>query len=177
MWAVARYDGVKAVLGNWEIFTTAHGVAMDDKVNAATSGPGRAKSFTSDPPLHDKIRNVTGVPVRPRGLREIEEQEQDAARALVDDICARGEIYAMEDVPHVLPMNLVREFVRLPPAMHGRGVESQRRISQIHAPPDLSISPGSGESDRMRLHPSGKRRPPERCGTSVSFRPCAGFLA
>ncbi len=114
MWAVARYDDVKAVLGNWEVFTTAHGVAMDDEVNAATSGPGRANSLTSDPPLHDRIRSVTGVPLRPRGLREIEERVQHAARVLVDDICTRGDVDAMEDVAHVLPMNLVREFVGLP---------------------------------------------------------------
>jgi len=114
MWAVARYEDVKAVLGNWEVFTTAHGVAMDDKVNAATSGPGRANSLTSDPPLHDDIRNVTGVPLRPRGLRDIEEQVHEAARALVDDICARKDVDGMEDVAHILPMNLVREFVGLP---------------------------------------------------------------
>ena len=114
MWAVARYDDVKSVLGNWEVFTTAHGVAMDDKVNAATSGPGRANSLTSDPPLHDEIRNVTGVPLRPRGLREIEEQVRNAAKSLVDDICVRKNVDTMEDVAQVLPMNLVRDFVGLP---------------------------------------------------------------
>ncbi|MEX0283779.1 MAG: hypothetical protein AB3N23_04150, partial [Paracoccaceae bacterium] len=114
MWVVARYAEVKEVLGNWQAFTTAKGVAMDPKVNEATSGPGRANSLTSDPPLHDEIRNVTGVPLRPRGLREIEDQVKEAARVLVDDICARGTVDAMADVAHVLPMNLVREFVGLP---------------------------------------------------------------
>ena len=114
MWVVARYQDVKNVLGSWEMFTTAHGVAMDEKVNAATSGPGRANSLTSDPPIHDEIRNVTGVPLRPRGLREIEPQIREAARMLVEDICARKTVDAMEDVAQVLPMNLVREFVGLP---------------------------------------------------------------
>lgn len=114
MWAVGRYEDVKAVLGNWKVFTTAHGVAMDDKVNAATSGPGRANSLTSDPPLHDEIRNVTGVPLRPRGLSEIEDQVRGAARELVDDICTRKDVDGMGDVAHILPMNLVREFVGLP---------------------------------------------------------------
>lgn len=114
MWAVARYSDVKAVLGNWQVFTTAKGVAMDDKVNEATSGPGRANSLTSDPPLHDEIRSVTGVPLRPGGLRQIQDQVKDAAHALVVDICARKTVDAMEDVAQVLPMNLVREFVGLP---------------------------------------------------------------
>ena len=116
MWVVARYAEVKEVLGNWQMFTTAEGVAMDDKVNAATSGPGRANSLTSDPPLHDEIRNVTGVPLRPGGLRQIKEQVQAAARDLVEDICARKSVDAMEDVAQILPMNLVREFVGLPAA-------------------------------------------------------------
>ncbi len=116
MWAVARYADVKDVLGNWQVFTTAKGVAMNDKVNDATSGPGRANSLTSDPPLHDEIRNVTGVPLRPAGLRQIEEQVHDAARELVEDICKRKYVDAMEDVAQILPMNLVREFVGLPTA-------------------------------------------------------------
>lgn len=116
MWAVARYAEVKEVLGNWQMFTTAEGIAMDDKVNAATSGPGRANSLTSDPPLHDEIRNVTGVPLRPRGLRRIEEQVRAAAHDLVEDICARKSVDAMEDVAQILPMNLVRDFVGLPAA-------------------------------------------------------------
>ena len=116
MWAVARYEDVKSVLGNWRVFTTAHGVAMDENVNAATSGPGKANSLTSDPPLHDEIKKVTGVPLRPTGLRDVEGQIRKAARDLVDDICDRHTVDGMTDVAQVLPMNLVREFVGLPAA-------------------------------------------------------------
>ncbi|OYX41564.1 MAG: hypothetical protein B7Z02_15250 [Rhodobacterales bacterium 32-67-9] len=114
MWVVARYDDVKAVLGNWQTLTTAKGVAMEPKVNEATSGPGRANSLTSDPPLHDEIRVVTGAPLRPGGLREIEPQVRAAAERLVDDLCRRKTVDGMVDVAQYLPMNLVREFVGLP---------------------------------------------------------------
>ncbi len=114
IWVVARYDEVKAVLGNWRLFTTAKGVAMDDSVNEATSGPGRANSLTSDPPLHDEIRSITGIPLRPKGLRDIEKIVKDTAKSLVEDICRRGDVDGMKDIAQFLPMNLVREFVGLP---------------------------------------------------------------
>ena len=114
LWVVARYDQVKSVLGNWRVFTTAKGVAMDKKVNEATSGPGRANSLTSDPPLHDQIRTITGIPLRPKGLKNIEDIVKNTAKDLVKDICKRGTVDGMADVARHLPMNLVRDFVGLP---------------------------------------------------------------
>ena len=118
MWAVPRYAEVKEVLGDWRRFTTARGVAMDDKVNAATSGPGKANSLTSDPPLHDEIRKITGIPLMPGRLRELEQPIRARVEAHVDQLCQRQEIDAMEDVAKFIPMNMVREFVGLP--SHGQ---------------------------------------------------------
>src|SRR5882757_3651760 len=87
VWCVPRYKEVKTVLGDWRKFTTSKGVAMDPAVNESTSGPGRANSLTSDPPLHDEIRRITGAPLLPRALNEIKDQIDTTAQRLVDDIC------------------------------------------------------------------------------------------
>ncbi|CAI2933791.1 cytochrome P450 [Aminobacter niigataensis] len=114
VWCITRYEGVKRVLGDYRTFTTSKGVAMDPAVNEATSGPGRANSLTSDPPLHDEIRRVTGAPLTPRALAGIKEQIETTARNLVDDLCKRRTVDGMVDVAQVLPLTIVSEMVGLP---------------------------------------------------------------
>lgn len=114
LWCVPRYKDVKAVLGDHRRFTTSQGVAMDPAVNAATSGPGKANSLTSDPPFHDKMRRVTGAPLLPGALKDIQDTIHETARKVVDDICARRRVDGMADVAHVLPLTVVSELVGLP---------------------------------------------------------------
>jgi cytochrome P450 len=118
IWCVPRYKEVRHILANWRQFTTSQGVAMDPAVNASTSGPGRANSLTSDPPLHDEIRRITAAPLHPRALDAIKERIDDAARGVVEDICARGFVDGMTDVAQVLPLTVVSDLVGLPD--HGR---------------------------------------------------------
>lgn len=115
LWCIPRYKEVKAVLGDYRRFTTSHGVAMDPAVNKATSGPGQANSLTSDPPFHDQMRRITGAPLLPNALKEIEGTIQAAARQVVTDICERRHVDAMADVAHILPLTVVSELVGLPP--------------------------------------------------------------
>ena len=114
VWCVPRYKDVKTVLGDWRKFTTSKGVAIDPAVNESTSGPGRANSLTSDPPLHDEIRRITGAPLLPRALEEIRETIQETARRIVDEICTKKVVDGMADVAHVLPLTVVSELVGLP---------------------------------------------------------------
>ena len=118
VWCISRYDDVKRVLGDYRTFTTSKGVAMDAAVNEATSGPGRANSLTSDPPLHDEIRRVTSAPLLPRALTEIKDQVDTTAQRIADDICRRGTVDGMADIAYVLPLTVVSELVGLPD--HGR---------------------------------------------------------
>lgn len=114
VWCITRYNEVKQVLGDYRTFTTSKGVAIDPAVNEATSGPGRANSLTSDPPLHDEIRRVTSKPLLPRGLKEIKSIIDETACRLVDDICRKRNVDGMADVAHVLPLTIVSDLVGLP---------------------------------------------------------------
>ena len=60
-YALPRYDEVRAVLQDWQRFTSARGVGMDDAMNAR-SGRG---ILTTDPPLHDSRRKVLNAQLVP----------------------------------------------------------------------------------------------------------------
>lgn len=114
MWCIPRYKEVREALFDWRTFTTSRGVAMDPAVNEATSGPGRANSLTSDPPLHDEIRRITSAPLQPKALEAIKDRLDITARQVVDDICARRSVDGMADIAHVLPLTVVSDLVGLP---------------------------------------------------------------
>ena len=114
VWALARYNDVRETLRDYRTFTTSHGVAIDPAVNQATSGPGRANSLTSDPPLHDEIRRITSAPLLPGALKEIKPAIDEAASGLIDELLSRGSFDGMRDLAQVLPLTVVSELVGLP---------------------------------------------------------------
>lgn len=115
MWVIPRFKDVKHVQANWRQFTTSKGVAMSERVNAATSGLGRASSLTSDPPLHDQMRSITEKPISRLAVRKIKGPAEEMAGKLVADLCQRGSIDAITDLAQHLPHNLVIDLIGLPP--------------------------------------------------------------
>ncbi len=165
MWCIPRYKEVREVLANWRQFTTSRGVAMDAAVNEATSGPGRANSLTSDPPLHNEIRRITSAPLLPRALESIKIKMDAAAVRVVDDICARKTVDGMTDVAQVLPLTVVSDLVGLPDngresmlrwaaatfnamgPMNPRGTEAISQIRELHEFCQKDAVPGKLKPD------------------------------
>ncbi|HUI15844.1 MAG TPA: hypothetical protein VL048_20480 [Xanthobacteraceae bacterium] len=54
LYVLPRYDGVRAALGNWQVFSSAHGVSMNDTMNEAL----RDGLLCSDPPRHNVLRKI-----------------------------------------------------------------------------------------------------------------------
>src|SRR2546423_12726514 len=65
LYAVGRYDGVRAVVHDWEAFTSAEGVAFNDLMNEAEIGT----SAGSDPPQHGVIRGLLSERLRLADVR------------------------------------------------------------------------------------------------------------
>ena len=106
---LSRYADVRAALGNWEVFSSAGGVAMNDGMNAALKGG----LLCSDPPQHDALRRIIERPLAPQMLAALREQITDQADALVDRLAARGTFDAVE-LARYLPVTIVSELVGLP---------------------------------------------------------------
>src|SRR5450631_839964 len=54
MYALSRFAGVREALSNWEVFSNAQGVAMNEDANSKIKG----NTLGSDPPLHTQLRHV-----------------------------------------------------------------------------------------------------------------------
>src|SRR5689334_6366732 len=82
LYAISRFEDVRAALRNAALFSSAQGVAANDDVNEMSRGT----TLASDAPLHDRLRAIIAAPLLPRALEEIGPQIRSEARRLVDDL-------------------------------------------------------------------------------------------
>jgi cytochrome P450 len=109
MWALPRYAEVRAVLRDWETFSSASGVGMTDEVNNRPPA-----LLTSDPPLHTRRRKVPQGELSTRALRPVEQELRERADELVDRLVADGTFDAVGDLAQPYVVSVVADLVGLP---------------------------------------------------------------
>jgi cytochrome P450 len=112
MFVLPRYKEVRDALKNWQIFSSAQGVAMNEKTNEM----GRGTTISSDSPEHDALRAIVGKPLTPAATRDLTEQITSEAEALAERLVARGSFDAVTDMSWHLPLAVVSNLVGLPEA-------------------------------------------------------------
>ncbi|WP_275572370.1 cytochrome P450 [Mycolicibacterium vanbaalenii] len=113
-WAVTRRADIAYVSQHPELFTSARGVALDPM-------PAEVQRFASffltmDPPQHTTYRRLISSAFTPRNVRQIEEQIQRNAVAIVDDLVGAGDIDFVADCSARLPMLTIMEMLGVPGA-------------------------------------------------------------
>ncbi|MET9255092.1 cytochrome P450 [Streptomyces sp. NPDC003717] len=114
MYALPRYDEVRAAATDWQTFSSARGVFVDRDVNAQLEGI----TLCSDPPEHTAMRSVLGRPLRADRMREVTPRIETEADEVVERVVSRGRCEVVTELAEHLPMTVVSELVGLPE--HGR---------------------------------------------------------
>lgn len=115
LYAIGRFEDVRAALRNPGLFSSAQGVAANDRVNEMSKGT----TLASDAPLHDRLRAIIAAPLLPRALEQIGPEIRAEARRLVEDLVSRGRFDAVTDLAQHLPLTIVSKLVGLED--YGRG--------------------------------------------------------
>ncbi|WP_367323328.1 cytochrome P450 [Streptomyces sp. HUAS ZL42] len=110
VYAVTRYDEVKAALADHGAFISGEGVGFNPDVNQIMRGV----TLVSDPPEHDVLRSVVGAGLRPRAVRDRSEEIAQKARDLVADVVTRGEIDGVTELAQAMPMLVIPDYLGLP---------------------------------------------------------------
>lgn len=131
-WAVSRYDDVRAVLVDWEGFTSDQGVGLNADVNAALQGT----LLASSPPLHDTLRGVLAEQLSPRGLRSLGMDVKQRARELIEPLLARGEFDAVQELARVFPPTIIADLVGIPEEIRPRLIPWADAIFNMMGPAD-----------------------------------------
>jgi len=138
VYALARYDDVKAACANWQVFSSAKGIAVNDAMNEAIAGG----TIGSDPPEHDVLRRIIRAPLTAKALKDLKPRVTAEAEALVERLVARGSFEVATDLSQHLPLAIVSEAVGLPE--HGR-----ERMLDWAAANFNSLAPMSVERTRL----------------------------
>lgn len=109
MWAIGRFDDVRAALKADDVLVSSQGVAANAMINGASS----PITLTSDGETHMRRRRVLTQPVMPKPLQNLRPRLEAEAQALVARH-ANGETFdAMASVAAHLPVTVVAELVGL----------------------------------------------------------------
>lgn len=113
VFAVARYAEVKAVLDNWQAFSSTRGVGIQD---FAKEKPARPPSLVleTDPPLHDRTRKVQARVLAPAAIAALREPFTAAAAALVDRLVAQREFDAVPALAEAYPLEVFPDAMGMP---------------------------------------------------------------
>jgi cytochrome P450 len=110
MFALTRYTSVRDALRDWETFSSAYGVMMNEEMNQMLRG----YTLCSDGADHDALRRVLIKPLRPRELPDLTDGITREAERVVDRVVAQGSFDAAADLAHHLPLAIVSSLVGLP---------------------------------------------------------------
>jgi len=110
MYAVTGYTEARQALSDWETFSSASGVMMNEDMNLVLRG----NTLCSDGVRHATQRRVILGPLTPKALRPLKPQIDALARDLIADLFERKEFDAVSDLAQYLPVNIVSNLVGLP---------------------------------------------------------------
>jgi cytochrome P450 len=109
-WVVARYEQVREVLKDTDTFTSVGGVSINEPFNQMIQG----STLASDPPEHQKLRDIVASSLTPRALADRRASIEEQAETLVAGLVEHREFDAVTDLAQVLPMIVVPDFIGLP---------------------------------------------------------------
>lgn len=110
LFAMGRHADVRQSLTNWEAFSSAQGVALNQVCNHYMAGT----AIASDPPQHGHARNLLARPLAPKRLQEIRGRLSELADSQVQKVVGNGPFDAMAMLARHLPLSVISELVGLP---------------------------------------------------------------
>jgi cytochrome P450 len=113
-YAVGRYDEVRAILRDWESFTSTAGAGLTDiRKPDAWRQPGPI--VESDPPDHTRIRGVLSKIISPKIIKGWQESFQAEATLLADRMCEARDVDGAKDIAEAFVMKVFPESLGLSP--------------------------------------------------------------
>lgn len=110
LWVVPRYADVRDTLKDWRSYSSAWGTAVDDRVNELRAG----NIISTDPPDHDRLRDVLSAQLSARELRKIQGDVAARAQAMVSDLVRDGGGDVVTRLAQPLPLGVVADMVGFP---------------------------------------------------------------
>jgi cytochrome P450 len=110
MWILSRYDDIVRALNDWKTYSSARGNLMDELPNRAGATLG-----TTDPPRHDRLRNLIQYAFTKRNLDYIDAHIRQAANDAMNAFDGRRTFDFVEDFSSKVTVKVLFRLLGLPP--------------------------------------------------------------
>src|SRR5580658_5023707 len=133
LWALARYDDVKAAGTDAGTFSNAGGVRP--------KFPAIPMMIDFDAPEHSRRRRLVSAGFTPRRVQAMEDHVRAVCDEAIDAVCERGECDFVRDIAAPLPLNMIGDLL---------GVDRGNRPALLRWSEDMLRSQGSPDPDGMQ---------------------------
>ena len=130
VWAIGRYDDVRAALRADSVLVSGRGVALNDLVN----GQPAVTTLTSDGDVHRRRRAVVIRPMLPSALADVRATIERLATEVVADLVTRDAFDGVADFARHLPVAVVSHLVGLPEAGRERMLDWAKATFDVLGP-------------------------------------------
>ncbi len=113
VFACGRYAEVKAMVDNWQSFSSARGTGIQDFAKEEAWRP-RSITLETDPPDHSRTRRVMARVLSPGSISRLRPLFAEAAEALLDELVERAEIDAITDLAEAYPLIVFPDAIGMP---------------------------------------------------------------
>ncbi len=103
LWAISRFADVQQLARDWKGFSNTGGADVD--VGAQWFGVG--DFVDSDPPKHDRLREVVKLPLSPRAVAQLEAKVRNQVDLLLEPLLERGSGEIVADLSAKLPLSII----------------------------------------------------------------------
>jgi cholest-4-en-3-one 26-monooxygenase len=110
VWGITRYDHVKEIETNPQVFSNANGIRPDTGATPML--------IDLDDPAHRRRRQLVAEGFTPRRVREQEPKVRAVVDRLIDQVCEAGECDFVWDLAAWLPLVMIGDALGVDPADH-----------------------------------------------------------
>lgn len=110
VWFLGRFADVKRALGDWQSFSSAHGIGLNPIINRAWE----EALICQDPPVHTDRRKIINEVLGPMALKPVQQTIDRRANELVERLVSEGEVDGVRDFAHDLPVSVVMDLIGWP---------------------------------------------------------------
>lgn len=138
-WAVTRYEDIRAVHRNPEVFSSEiGGTSLEDLEPEHIEA--RKSMIDTDPPRHDELRALVNRRFTPKAVGVWEEPVRKVVAQVLDEALPKGEFDFVREISSEIPMQVFAEILGVPQ-------EERREIIEIgdrllgNADPEYAVEP------------------------------------
>lgn len=137
-WALTRYEDVRRVSRQPQVFSSAaRGVMMAESGEEGLVAQ-RQMMLTMDPPQHDRFKLLVSRGFTPRNAQVLEARIGELAAEIVADVAGKGECDFVSDIAGRLPSGLIAELMGIE---RHEGERLYELTETMHTTDDSLVSP------------------------------------